>query len=173
MDHGKLEFGAELKDLALKELGEGCVEPADYERFCRLSLQRVSAPEEAVAFLRALNTVGIRPKPSVVWQAMPALMGPNKDVPLLDAISKVKDLTEVFSWNVLLNNSLLYLLNEETPEDFSEVVSFLTHLPTRLILKPLVWNASLARAFLATNDLDGLVSTLYVAGIHIRYSKYI
>ncbi len=89
MDNGKLDQGAELRSLAEKELGADCMQPGDFDRFCRHMLSRTATSAEAVTFVEALDAVGIRIRNNVIADSlMPKLMG-SKDVLLLDAINLV------------------------------------------------------------------------------------
>ena len=60
----------------------------------------------------------------------------------------------------LTNSALQYLLNLATPESFDGAAAMVVN-ARKLPLRPHLWSASLARAYLATKDMNLLTGILF------------
>jgi pentatricopeptide repeat protein len=165
VEYDRAEIGAQIYELAKQELGRDCVKPTDVERYLRQSLSRCQGPEEICDVLNRFATVGLRVRPNVISDCVMPAVFKDKSLNLMAAIDVVKD-CKLFSFSGIVNNTIQTLLNEETREAFAEVVS--ATLNVDIPLRAVVWNSSLARSFLATNDLDLLITMLFVGGVYRR-----
>ncbi len=162
VDHGKLEYGATILDLARERLGADCVKTEDFHRYHFKTLRQAASAEEAIAFVASLDAVGVRMDGKAISSAlMPKVMASRPQ--LRDAVARLVAFRRVFSATQVANNGLLHLFCQESAEDFGEAVAYMLH--NKMVWKPLIWNASLSRSYLATGDMDCLVTVFFVGSM--------
>ena len=74
---------------------------------------------------------------------------------------RLKEACPFLTWSHVSNMMLASLFNSETAKHFSAATGFLLHVNIGYI-RPLSWNASLARSYLQTNRLDDLITVMFV-----------
>ncbi len=162
MEYDKLELGDKIRRHALEVLGPDCVHPGDFDRFMRGMSSRIQSEKEMVDFMSRFNAIGMRVQHSTIANAIiPKLYDPER--PMIHTLGLIKDCKNVFSWHGLANAGMQFLLNKGSGEPFNDATLFLLHV--HFPIKPILWNASLARAYLATGDLNSLVTFFFVCSI--------
>ena len=152
VDNGKSAQGKKFRDFFVEKISGEFTKAAVHTPWLRKKGKEVKTKEDVCQLTEAMEEVGIRPLASAVADSlMPVLL---KDEPLVS--EAIKDVNGLLTWSFKANAALLYLFNRENNEDFERAARFA--MVTRASMKAYLWNASLARSYLATGNLDAFVA---------------
>ena len=183
LEHGNIKYGQSIYDEIVAEFGENVIDPKNSSNFVRsranfLQMQGSDPSDVSAAtveFLLNMGAVGLRPLASDISQSlMPNMMlGKIPGLVMKDVHEKTRDLLDngiqlrrPLPYSSLSNSMVMYLLNKEEKMAFGQAIGFITSL--KVPTKPHLWNTGLARAFLATDSRESLVSMLALCSSVIK-----
>lgn len=167
----KLKYAMDLSARLRHKFGNEIIQKRKHDYFIRRNMEKMKDPVEQILFLMAANSVGIRLSiNSIANDVVPKLFAAHQEegedptymlAILSDILNSVS--SSRTSWNGMANALVRFLLNKETSDGFNEALHFV--FTENFFLWPSEWNASLARAYLATDDTDGLVDIILKSAI--------
>ena len=176
VDHGQIAYGQAVFDEIIKEFGEDTLNPTLISTYVRMrsnylkkqSFDKESTVEAFIQFLINMEMIGLRPLTSDLSQSIIPNIFACDELPghvlrrindkrnaLLDAGIQPRNR---IPYSQQSNAVLQSLLNEENILSFGRAVDFFLY--TNVPARPHLWNSSLARSFLATNNKEFLVTIL-------------
>lgn len=166
-EHNLIEQGQALSKLAVQKYGDSCLYGSHFSPIVRYNLSKLNSKEEIVNYLAGLSQVGVKVLFSVLANDVyPKLCSLTNDSPL-DIVFEVRRAVgdsrisnPGLTWTKLTASMITYLLNLETQEAFDNTVSFVVS--ASMPPSPWSWTASLARSYLATGDLNNLVTMMAI-----------
>ena len=134
-------------------------------------MEKKKDPVEQILFIMAVNSVGIRPTVNnLATDVVPKLFAATQEegedptymlAILSDTLNSVSSTRG--TWYEVANALVRFLLNKETSAGLDEALHFIFN--DDFLLWPSEWHASLARAYLATGNTDGLVDMILKSAI--------
>ena len=158
---GKLKYAQEISAMLRHKFGSEIFKTGKHDFLIRRNMLKLTDPMEQIVFILGLDSVGIRPSMnSLSNDVVPKLLEEGGDDPtyMLAILSDVLSSVGQKSWNEMANALVRFLLNKETAGGFNDFLHFAFQ--NSFILWPSEWHASLARAYLATDNADGLVTVI-------------
>ena len=183
IEHGNIKYGQSIYDEIVAEFGQDVFDPRNSSNFVRsranfLQTQGLDPSDLSAAtveFLLNMGAIGLRPLASDISQSlMPNMMLGNIPGSVMKNVNEKTNelldngivLRRPLPYSSLSNSMVMYLLNKEDKMAFGQAIGFITSM--KVPTKPHLWNTGLARAFLATDSRESLVSMLALCSSNIK-----
>ena len=167
----KLKYAQELSSFLRHKFGNDIMKHRKPDFFIRRNMEKIKDPAEQILFIIAIKSVGIRPSiNSFANDIVPKLFATHQEegedptfmlAILSDTLNSVSSTKA--SWNTMANALVRFLLNKQTSAGFDEALHFAFN--DNFLLWPSEWHASLAKAYLATGNIDGMVDMVMKSAI--------
>ena len=167
----KLKYAQELSSFLRHKFGNDIMKHRKPDFFIRRNMEKIKDPAEQILFIIAIKSVGIRPSiNSFANDIVPKLFATHQEegedptfmlAILSDTLNSVSSTKA--SWNTMANALVRFLLNKQTSAGFDEALHFAFN--DNFLLWPSEWHASLAKAYLATGNTDGMVDMVMKSAI--------
>lgn len=156
VDLNKVEYGKQAHAMIVQEFGQQTLSPKYFSLFIRRVVERLDTKEEVMDFLSRLAALGIILDMSTVSNQL--LKKVLKNGRVSESIEELhRGLQKRYGYTWLCNTAVQFLLNQQSEEEFKRAAEFMVFRAPKGI-SPILWNSSLARAYLTTDKLEHFVS---------------
>ncbi|XP_059094066.1 leucine-rich PPR motif-containing protein, mitochondrial-like [Tigriopus californicus] len=156
VDLNKIEYGQSARDMIVEEFGNEALSAKHFALFTRRMVERMETKDDVMHFLSKLGKLGIALDMSTVSnQLLKKILQSGRVSETIEELRQVLQNRYGYTW--LCNSALQYLLNQHTENNLARAAEFMVFRCPKGI-SPILWNASLARAYLTTDNLHHFVA---------------
>ena len=140
-------------------------------RHLRQTFSDEKSPDKMMAYIMTLRSTGLFVPPDfLASDLIPHMLDLERELPG-ELVRRIRTQLPIFHYSIIANCMMQSLLNfdNDTGEHFSAATGFLLNVNAAWTF--VSWNASLARSYLRTNNIENLVSILFAGNAYLVQSN--